>query len=237
MLTTGATPGSVAKSDPGSESTAAIAITTLTPNRVQAALRYTREDAAVLPMLDESLRENLSGALASELDKLVLRRTGTNKGLATFGTAPTKSASGVSNWQHAITNIYAGVDGLYAINSGEIRLLITPDIYAALGGELVDTSVTNSILGIERLEQSAGGVRTSANMPARVMSGADQPYSEALVIKGPPRRNAVAAVWENIDLVVDPYTAAEEGEVIITAYALADSAVLRTAGFRRVRFG
>ena len=84
---------------------------------------------------------------------------------------------------------------------------------------------------LEKLGELSGGVRVSTHVPDYASNQQD-----ALAIIGPPRRNAVAAVWENLDLVVDPYTAAADGEVIITVYMMQDSAILRTDGYKRYRF-
>ena len=230
VISTGATPEELAKSAAGTESTAAIVITTLTPKRLQASLRYQREQAQVLPYLDDSLRENLSMALASQLDKQILNRA--TEGLLTFGTAPTKNGGSVSNFSHALDAIYSSIDGSYASMASEIRMLLGTATFSDLGKALLTASAVPAILSLEKLSQLCGGVRTSGHMPVADATNGD----EALVIIGPPRRNAVAAVWPGVDLVVDPYTSANKGEIVVTALMMQDSAVLREAGYKRLRF-
>ena len=232
VITTGATAAALAKSASGKESTAALTVTSLTPKRAQASLRYTREDAAAFPYLDAGLRENLTMALGAKLESEILVRA--SHGLIRHGTDPAVNVTAVTNFKHAIANLYGSVDGKFASMVSECRLLIGTRAYANLAAELVNASASESLLAIEKIGQVCGGVRVSGHIPPFVTSSAA--FEDALIAIGPPRRNAVAAVWENLDLVVDPYTAAEEGEVVITAYMLQDSAVVRSAGYRRLRF-
>ena len=234
VITTGATVQALAQGASGTESTGAITITTLVPKRLQASLRYQREDAARLSYLDASLRENLSMALAAKLDEQILNRA--TVGLLTFGTAPTVNGATVSNLAHALAALYGSVDGIYAQTASEVRLLLGDNTYPALGKELVGSVTVGDVtvgisFSLEKLGELSGGVRVSTHVPDYASNRQD-----ALAIIGPPRRNAVAAVWSNLDLVVDPYTAAADGEVIITVYMMQDSAILRTDGYKRYRF-
>ena len=47
--------------------------------------------------------------------------------------------------------------------------------------------------------------------------------------------DAVIALWPSVALIPDRITKADEGEVRLTAIMLADFAVTRTAGFRRIQ--
>ena len=168
VITTGATVEALAQGASGTESTGAITITTLVPKRLQASLRYQREDAARLSYLDASLRENLSMALAAKLDEQILNRA--TVGLLTFGSAPTVNGATVSNLTHALASIYGSVDGIFAQTASEVRLLLGDNTYPALGKELVSTlTVGNVTIGtsfsLEKLNEISGGVRVSTHVP------------------------------------------------------------------------
>ena len=114
VLSTGATASVPVKGVAVAESTAAFTVTTLTPKRISAAVRYDRADAATFEYMDSSLRMNLRNAISDKMDAEILTRATAPKGLLTFGTDPTKNAAGVTNATHALTAIFAGVDGKYA---------------------------------------------------------------------------------------------------------------------------
>lgn len=58
----------------------------------------------------------------------------------------------------------------------------------------------------------------------------DFPAEDLLTFRGPPGA-AVQPVWEGIDLIVDEVTAAADGEIILTAIALANFAIIRHAQY------
>ena len=231
VLKTGATAQALAKAASVTESTASIVITTLTPKRISAAVRFAKEDQATFPFLEESLKSNLRDSLADQFDKVVLTRAAAPKGLLKFGTDPTKNGSSVTNISHALSAIFAGVQGKHASQASEVKLLLGAATYADLGRAIFDAG--SGVLGGEKLNSISAGVRVSANVPAKESTGED-----ALVVKGTGRRNAVSTMWDSVELEVlrNPYTDADKGEVILTAVAMFDYAILDEAGFTRVRF-
>ena len=229
VLSTGAVASTPAKGDAVSETTAAFAVTTLAPKRISAAVRYDRADASTFEYLDSALRMNLRNAISDKMDAEVLTRATAPKGLLTFGTDPTKNAAGVTNATHALTAIFAGVDGKYASMASEVKLLLGTATYSDLGSSIFDAG--SGTLATEKLAQVAGGVRVSGNVPAKAATGED-----ALIIKGMGRRNCVSAAWDSIEIVMDPYSDASKAEVILTAISMFDFSILDTAGFTRIRF-
>ena len=230
VLSGPASASALAKAAGVTESTAAFTVTTLTPKRISAAVRYAREDAATFAYLDTSLRTNLSNAISDRMDAEVLTRATDPKGLLVFGTDPTKNVGGVANINHALSAIFAGVDGKYASMASEVKLLLGTATYAELGSSIFDTG--SGALGIEKLSQVSGGVRVSANVPTKDATDGD----EALIVKGMGRRNCVSAMWDSVEIVTDPYQDASKAEVILTAIAMFDFSVLDTDGYTRIRF-
>ena len=229
VITAGASAQALAKAASVTESTATLAITTLTPKRLSAALRYAREDAATFAYLDAALRVNLRDAVSDQMDKVILTRAAAPKGLLTFGTDPTQNGSSVANISHALASIFAGVDGSYASMAAEVKLLLGTATYSDLGRAIFDAG--SGILGGEKLNSISAGVRVSANVPVKASTGED-----ALVVKGAGRRNAVSAAWDSIEVVFDPYSDADKAEIVLTAIAMFDFAILDESGFTRIRF-
>ena len=229
VLSTGAVASTPAKGDAVSETTAEFAVTTLSPKRVSAAVRYDRADAATFEYMGDALQMNLRNAISDQMDQVVLTRATDPKGLVAFGTDPTKNVATVTNATHALTAIFAGVDGKYASMASEIKLLLGTATYSDLGSSIFDAG--SGTLATEKLAQVAGGVRVSANVPTKAASGED-----ALVIKGMGRRNAVSAMWDSIEIVMDPYSDASKAEIVLTAISMFDFAILDEDGFTRIRF-
>ena len=229
VLSTGAVASVPVKGDAVGETTAAFTVTTLSPKRISAAVRYDRADSATFAYMDSSLRQNLRNAISDKMDAEVLTRATDPKGLLTFGAAPTKNAAGVENAAHALTAIFAGVDGKYASMASEVKMLLGTATYADLGSSIFDTG--SGVLAGEKLAQVAGGLRVSANVPTKAGTGED-----ALVVKGMGRRNCVSAAWDSIEIVMDPYSDASKAEIVLVAISMFDFAILDTAGFTRIRF-
>ena len=128
VVSTGATVHRPAKSAAAGESTAALTISTLAPQRIQASVAYTIEDAAVFgPGLDAALRVNLRDALEDDFDKYVLLKA--SAGLLTFGSAP-NNPSAASTGEEYLSAVYAGVDGSNASAVAQVRLIVGSTIYA-----------------------------------------------------------------------------------------------------------
>ena len=227
VLSTGATASALAKGAALTESTAAFVVKTLTPKRISAAVRYAREDAATFEYMGDALSMNLRNAISDQMDADVLTRAG--KGLLDFGTDPTQNGSSVTSTSHALSGIFSAVDGKYATQASEVKLLLGTSTYTELGSSIFDTG--SGALASEKLGQVCGGLRVSANVPAKTGDGED-----ALIIKGMGRRNCVSAMWDSIEIVMDPFSSADKAEVVLTAIAMFDFIILDESGFTRLRF-
>ena len=227
VLSTGATASALAKAAAVTESTAAFVVKTLTPKRISAAVRYAREDAATFEYMGDALSMNLRNAISDQMDADVLTRAG--KGLLAFGTDPTQNGSSVSSTSHALSGIFSAVDGKYATQASEVKLLLGTSTYSELGSSIFDTG--SGALASEKLGSVCGGLRVSANVPAKVATGED-----ALIVKGVGRRNCASALWDSITIVMDPFSSSDKAEIVLTAIAMFDFAILDESGFTRLRF-
>ena len=184
------------------ETTGAFSAEVLSPARLQAAFEYSREDRARFAGMDASLRENLSMGLAEGLDKAII--AGTN-GLMTGSNLPNHNVTTETTYAlYRDHLLYSRIDGTYAAVSGDIRILMGSDTYAHAASQYRGTS--DNADALESLMRASGGVRVSAHVPAT--SNADR--QNAIVRRG-LRRDAVAAVWENVALIPDEITKADAG--------------------------
>ena len=229
VLTTGADAKTPAQGAASAETTGVFGITTLTPKRIQAGFSFQVEDAAVFSFMPDALRMNLSDALQAELDKQILVRSG--DGLLDFGTDP--STPGAATTQAAyLAALFEAVDGLYANMASEVRMVVgsgANGAYQHMGATFRGNNSDDNLVTL--WNNLSGGLRVSGHVP-----GYSSNHQEAVVIKGPPRRNCVAALWQGVQLIEDRITKAAEGEVKLTAIMLYDMAVLRESGYKRHRF-
>ena len=222
ILSTAPTVSTPAESAAAGEATATFTSDVLVPKRVQAAFRYTREDRARFAGMDSALRENLSMGISDKLDSELLAGAG---GLFT-GTilADHDSGTAVTTYaQYRSQLLFSRIDGRYANGVGEIKILMGSDSYAHAAGQYRGNN--DNMDALMSLISQSGGVRVSSHVPATATTKQD-----ALVRRG-MRRDFVQPVWDSVEIIPDEITAADEGEIIITAVGLFAQKLLRSDGF------
>ena len=222
ILTTAPSVSTPAESAAAGEASATFTSDVLVPKRVQVALRYTREDRARFSGMDSALRENLSMGISDKLDQELLDGTG---GLFT-GTTLADHDSGTAQTTYANYRsqlLFSRIDGRYANGVGEIRILMGSDSYAHAASQYRGNN--DNMDALMSLISQSGGVRVSAHVPDTTAT-----KQEALVRLG-MRRDFVQPVWDSVEIIPDEITAADEGEIIITAVGLFAQKLLRSDGF------
>ena len=201
--------------------TAAFTAETLDPSRIQASLFFTREDRARLAGMSEALRDNLSMALMDKLDDEIL--TGTT-GLLTGTVLANHNVTNETTYAlYRSQFAYSRVDGKYATGTGDLRVLMGSGTYAHAASQYRGNNDNTDAL--MALIAATGGVRVSAHVPAVAST------RQNAVIRRGGRMDMVAPLWQGVQLIVDPYTKAKSGEIIITAVLLYAVKLLRAAGF------
>lgn len=222
VLTTGASVKVPAKNAAATETTGAFSADKLSPGRLQASFFYAREDAAVFAGMDEALRSNLSESLSDALDKQII--VGAD-GLLTGTNLTNNGASGVTSYVSYRSDLaYGRVDGKYALNAAELKIVMGSGTYAHAASQF---GTNGERAALEDLMASTGGVRVSAHVPAVASN-----KQEAIVRLG-MRRDMVAPIWEGVSLIPDEVTLAGKGQVKITAVMLYAVKILRAAGFHK----
>ena len=199
----------------------------LEPRRAQGAFVMRREDMQRLgPQLEASLRENLSEVLMSLLDAQLIVGDGL---LGNAITAP-GNPDGVADYDDYVGALAEQVDGIYANETSDVRMLIGPATYQHML-RVYRTGSNTERSALERVRELSGGVRASAHVPgvAAKRQGAVAARATGLI-------HMVQPVWEGPTAVVDPYTRADQGEIVITLVALYAQSLVRAAGFDRLLF-
>ena len=237
VLTAGVAPEMKALGAVKDAEAASFSISTLEPTRVTARYLVRLEDLARFSGEEEALRRDLRDALADAMDFQVLQGSGTAPQVAGFvGTAPALTAPsdpGASDALAFTSTIKAGlsvVDGKYAHNLGESRLLVSPSAYKE-AGVAFQTAGTSDVAASDYMIARSGGFRASANLPATASH-----ISKAVAFATGGQGSAVAPVWDGLQLIRDMYSGASTGEVAISAIALWGFKVLRTAPYSYQKF-
>ena len=200
--------------------TGAFSADALDPFRITAQFLWSREDQARFMGMSDALMEALQGGIADKLDQQVLAGT---EGLFTGTKLPNHNRGSASDYAHYVAELlYGRVDGTYAGDLSDIRILMGSDTFANAATKLPAMGEINALA---RIRNDSGGVRVSAHVP-----DASANKQEAVVRLG-NRRDMVAPVWGAVTLIPDEITKAAEGQVVLTAVLLHAVKILRTGGF------
>ena len=225
VISTSASPGAPAEGADQAHSTGAFESAQLVPARLQASLFFSVEDAARVAGLSDALRMNLTDALADELDDQIL--TNSTNGLFSGSNLADNDASAVGTFVTLKKRIvYDAIDGRYAANAGDLRVVLGSASYAFAGG--IYRGNNSDVDALESIMGKVAGVRVSSHVPAVASN-----KQELVVARGTAQHVAVA-LWNGMDLIEDPYSMAKSGEVILTARMLHAIKILRKDGFRKV---
>ena len=229
LLTAGATAVNVERGTAQNAVAATFSSSVLTPTRITARYLFSVEDAAQLDGMDDSLRSDLSSAVSDAVDSQSINGNGTAPnvaGILSTITAPT-TPTDIFTWADAVKSVTGAVDGKYAATAGDVGLLVPSDLYPELSTKTATSGVLRTAL--EYLADLSS-VRVSGNLPIAPTSGADQDVSTAIVARR-LATGAVAPIWEGVEIVRDPYSAAASGQVALTIISLWNFLVVREDSF------
>ena len=191
----------------------------LAPDRIQASSMYRRRDAARFPEMDSALRMALNSGLEEQLDYEVLRGT---EGLLTGSKLTNHNKSGeTTHAQYLSQFCFARVDGRYAAEQGDLKVLMGSGTYAHAGS----TYQTNPYMSALDALMAKLPVRVSAHVPAVASTKQNN------VIRLGMRRDYVQPLWMGVTIIVDEVTGSGKGEIEVTAVLLTNTKILRSDGF------
>ena len=130
-----------------------------------------------------------------------------------------------SDYAHYVSSLlYGRVDGRYAADLADIRVVMGSDTFGNAATKLPTAGEENALA---RIRNDSSGVRVSAHVP-----GVSSDKQNALVRRG-TRRDYVAAVWGAVTLIPDEITLAGKGQIQLTAVLLHAVKLLRAGGFHK----
>ena len=208
-----------------------LAAVTLTPKALRASYLINKSDLMRVRGLESALRTDMPRAIADVLDFAVIN--GAASGSLSNGiihSAGTVSEATVEvTFGSGISTITAGIDGKYARSLKELKVVLSPPAIRKFS-ELIASNTAITL--VDYLMMQSGGVMTTSNMPILT------PFPAIVCKTGPGMLGNVAAkMWGGgIQIIRDEQSKAPGNQLVLTANAYYDFAVLRTAGFAIVSF-
>ena len=241
VTTGGPTAAQRGKSEAAAAAAWAVGVTEMKPKRNAVHAVFNIEDAARLPGLEDALRRDLGSALVEGIDKAIFLgdagASGTASditGLRTAGITETTLTQANKVKGDEVLKLFAAmIDGQYAGGPADLRAVLSVGANTLWMGQILPSPATSGETIAQFLRRSGIDWRVRGGIDTATSNGDFGVFvGRARGIDGA----GVAAVWEAGDLVRDPYTEAEKGEILVTLNYLWDFAVPRTANFRRIKF-
>ena len=232
VLNTGASVEHLTDSTGVTESTAAFVVERLTPrNRYQAGFAVREQDLIAFAGAGDSVTQELRGAVRDRIDLDLLTRAG--EGLLTTKADADPPSPGAASTAAAMIGIpYAAVDGLYAQDVSQVRMIVGAGgsgTYQYMGATPSGTGSPFSVA--EKIATVSGGLRVSPHVPAYTND-----MQEGVACKVGVTPNAVMALFGGgVRIIEDIYTRAAEGERRFHGVMFGDFTVLRADGYSRFR--
>ena len=237
-----------------------IGVVTTTPKRVSAVLELAIEDVAAIGTenFESILRENLSFALTDQLDEYAINGNrpaspsgdevaipnGLFKGIGVAPTAPTA----IAVWADYIDAIAGGVDGLWAMDEGQVHLVVGPATYVLSASTFREPVSMGANHAATPGDKSRGGVPHGAQRHVldfrSRMPDAVSTIQQAILYRAgrsgmgasSGMRTAVCPVWQYLT-IDDIYSGATAGKRAVSMHALVgDVLVTQVNAYKRVSF-
>ena len=205
------------------ESTAGtITANSVSPKRITGRLTVRREDIAVLPDLEDALRENLSMVILDQHDDEILNGTDTSASLAGVLDSTTAKTTGstVVTFASALASVADQLDGLWANAMTDVSILVGVATLKKWESEFRGNNAEMTIAAY--LRNATAGLRAAKRFPA---ASAD---NQAIIFyrNAPAMRTAVSPIWRGIQLVRDEFSSSGSAEVHVTAILLCGGVAL-----------
>ena len=213
-VTTPPPAGTLAKDASAPATAAVVGLDTRSPVRVAGQFEVRVEDLAVWPQLEDALSESIRGALSNQLDEETFNApAGGLNGLFTQA-SDVAAASAVETFATGVARFAELVDGRYAYSLADLRCVIGSKTFAKYAA-LFETNGGNDGSLFDYLSGKLGGIRVSDRVPNVAATA-----QKGIVVLTAAMESAKCYVWNALEIIRDPYSAAGDGKVTLTATAL-----------------
>ena len=240
VTTAGGSPIQRGRTEAVTESTYTVAITEMKPARRAIHGVYSIEDDMRLPGLSEAIERDMRMAMTESVDLTVFKGdSGANEntaditGMQTAGiTEFTITQANKVMADETLKAFLAYVDGQYAANLGDVRIVSSVGANVLWYGSIHNSAADNQTIAQFMM---ASGLTWSTRGGIDINT-ANGDFGAYVGLGRGIEGAGIAAVWEQAQIIRDPYTAATKGEVQLTLNYLWQLAFPRTANFKRLKF-
>ena len=228
VLATGSTASMQSKDGTQAAVAGSFTTTTLAPVRATMSYEIRVEDVAGLMGLEEAIREDLRAGLNNLLDEQVIAGNGTAPNVSGLFNAVTQPADATQRVNHdrLLEGFYDSVDGVGAYGMSDVAALLGVDTYTY--GTSLYRGGASERTALEHITEQGATFRVSSKVPAK----ASKDQLGLFHRKQYPMGSAVAPIWDSLQLIRDPYTLAQSGQIRITAIMLFNFALVRQGAYR-----
>ena len=241
VTTAGASGSQHSKSGAVSAASWTVGVTEMKPKRNAVHAIFSIEDAARIgPGLEDALQRDLRMAMVDGLDKAIFRGDSTPGGtdsdivgLQTAGISESTLTQSNKVKGDKVLELFAGfIDGKHAGSPADVRIV------ASVGSNVLWlTTVQASTVENQTVAQFLQASGISWNVRGDIDTNtANGDYGAYVGLSKGIGGAAVAAVWEQANMIRDPYSGAAKGEVGIVLNTLWDFAVPRSSSYKRIKY-
>ena len=211
----------------------------LKPRRLTARYRWTVEmDAEIGNDLERALRMDITSAMRSAMSKQVIDGNGTAPNVTGLFQRLSRPARGSTyDYQAFAGTATSAVDGIHADAEGQVSVVCSVDFYTTAAGVYRDGTAETALQALSARARSVRATSFIPNGPTTGGASGRQDEAQVILHGGNDRRgDSVAAMFSRgVVAIRDPYTAAAEGETILTLYQLWDCyTALRQGAYKRL---
>lgn len=196
----------------------------LSPNHTLGAhMRISRKAVKQTAGLEEAIRRDMGAAIGAELDRAILIGSGAAGQPAGLLGLATGAGEWAATWAAVRTEVVAFMTANAISNPGEVKMAITPAMWAALDDAIFDAG--SGITEWQRLTGGVGAPALSTQLPAD---------TALLAVTAGGLSPAYLGIWGGVDMIRDPYSDAQAGGLRLTGLLTVDLAVPRAIQLRKL---
>ena len=239
VLTAGGSGEQRGRTQAAGESTYSFTVSELKPTRNAVHGIYSIEDHARVPGLSDAILRDMREGIVEKVDRTIFRGDATANediadiaGLETLTIGEEITQTNKVKADKTLEAFLSFVDGIYATSLGDLSVV------AAEGANtLWYSTIHNSAADNETVARFLMAAGLSWMVRGHIESNtANGDFGAFVGLARGMAGSGVAPVWNRGELVRDPYSSANKGEVKLTVNWLWNFGLPRTANFKRIKF-
>ena len=236
----GGSPGQRGRTQAAAESTYTVGVKELKPARRAVHGIYSIEDEARLPGMADAIARDMGAAMVDSVDLAILNGdSGANEtaanivGLKTAGISETTiTQSKKVKADEVLMDFLGFVDGKYAGSMADLRIVASVGSNINWSARIHASTVSNQTIASFLRENGLSWI-TRHGIDTQTNNG---DFGAYIGLSRGIEGAATAAVWEAAQLIRDPFSGADKGEVQLTLNFLWQLGISRTANFKRIKY-